>query len=122
MELIPFFELLKRDPAVRKYIRSFIDYLERPYQNATKEKEKQKEDRWTTEQEYHDAMIEAGRIRNFTADLKVSSQSVENQRLRGFFGWVVKLTYYRGNSKITLCMPEREQPASGGLPEWENHL
>ena len=54
MDLTPFYELLMRDPAVRKYIRSFIDHLERPYRNTPEEEEKQEEDRWTTTYVVHD--------------------------------------------------------------------
>ena len=42
-ELTPFYELLKRDPAVREHIRSFIDHLDRP---RREEKEEPEVDRW----------------------------------------------------------------------------
>ena len=44
-ELTPFYELLKRDPAVRAHIRSFIEHLERPHRE---EKEEPEVDRWVT--------------------------------------------------------------------------
>lgn len=42
-ELTPFYELLKRDPAVREHIRSFIEHLNRP---RREEKEEPEVDRW----------------------------------------------------------------------------
>ena len=45
-ELTPFYELLKRDPAVRAHIRSFIEHLDRGPEKE--EKEEEMEDRWVT--------------------------------------------------------------------------
>lgn len=44
-ELTPFYELLKRDPAVRAHIKSFIDHLNNPHKP---EKEEAEPDRWVT--------------------------------------------------------------------------
>lgn len=45
MELTPFYELLKRDPDVRRHIRNYIDHLDNPYRDE--EPEAQEEARMT---------------------------------------------------------------------------
>lgn len=54
MELTPFYDLLRRDPDVRRHIRSYIDHLDRPREEEKEEREA-REERWAAAYVVHDA-------------------------------------------------------------------
>ena len=74
-ELTPFYELLKRDPGVRRHIRSFIRHLDNPRHESQKAREEKEEpvepDRWVKAYVVND--VEAARhfLEKFNIEYKV---------------------------------------------------
>ena len=73
-ELTPFYELLKRDPAVRKHIKSFIEHLERP---RKEEKEEEPEDRWVTAYVVNDVPTARSFLNHYNIEYKEEADGIK---------------------------------------------